>query len=216
MFNNGWDDILADVLESNEFKSFLNEIYNDYENHTVFPPKDQLFEAFNLTDYKDVKLVILGQDPYYQEGQANGLAFSVNKGVKLPPSLRNIFKEIERDLNISNTNGDLSPWARQGVFLLNTILTSRQGQANYYKNTYWEKFTDIVINRISQKGNLVFLLFGRQAQDKKKLIEANNIILETSHPSPLGAYRGFNQSGIFSKANEELEKLGKDKIDWRT
>ena len=216
MFNNGWDHILADVLESKEFKSFLNEIYTDYNNHTVYPPKDQLFKAFNLTDYKDVKLVILGQDPYYQEGQANGLAFSVNRGVKLPPSLRNIFKEIERDLNISNTNGDLTNWAKQGVFLLNTILTSRQGQANYYKNTYWEKFTDIVINRISKKSNVVFLLFGRQAQDKKKLIEANNIILETSHPSPLGAYRGFNQSGIFSKANEKLEKLGKDKIDWRT
>lgn len=216
MFNNGWNHILADILESNEFKSFLNEIYNDYDNHTVYPPKDQLFEAFKLTDYRDVKLVILGQDPYYQEGQANGLAFSVNEGVKIPPSLRNIFKEIERDLSISNTNGDLTSWAEQGVFLLNTILTSRQGQANYYKNTYWEKFTDIVINRISKKGNVVFLLFGRQAQDKKILIEANNIILETSHPSPLGAYRGFAQSSIFSKANEELEKLGKDKIDWRT
>lgn len=216
MLNNNWDIVLSDVINSEKFNTFYNSIKEEYKREIIFPKFDDIFKAFDLTDYNDVKVVILGQDPYHGENQANGLAFSVNPEIKLPPSLRNIFMEIENDLGILNTNGDLSNWAKQGVFLLNSVLTVKKSTPGSFTNTYWEEFTDIVINRLSKRGNIVFLLWGKYAQSKEKVIEDGNFIITTSHPSPFSVYRGFRGSKIFSKTNEILKSIGSEEIDWRT
>ncbi|MFL8951491.1 uracil-DNA glycosylase [Helcococcus kunzii] len=216
MIGNEWDIVLKDIFDSEEFNIFMNNIYTDYENFDVYPKREDIFKAFELTDYSDVKIVILGQDPYHQRGQANGLAFSVNKGVKMPPSLRNIFKEIKEDLGIVNTNTDLTNWANQGILLLNTVLTVKDSKPKSYANTYWNKFTDKVISRVSKKGNIIFLLWGNDAINKSRLICENNYILTSTHPSPLSAYRGFLGCRHFSKANNILVDLNKDIIDWST
>lgn len=216
MIGNEWDIVLKDIFDSEEFNIFMNNMYMDYENFDVYPKREDIFKAFELTDYSDVKIVILGQDPYHQRGQANGLAFSVNKGVKMPPSLRNIFKEIKEDLGIVNTNMDLTNWANQGILLLNTVLTVKDSKPKSYANTYWNKFTDKVISRVSEKGNIIFLLWGNDAINKSRLICENNYILTSTHPSPLSAYRGFLGCRHFSKANNILVDLNKDIIDWST
>lgn len=216
MFKNNWDIVLKDIINDEEFITFYNSIISDYDNFDIYPERQNIFKALEYTDFEDVKVVILGQDPYYKKGQANGLAFSVNEGVKLPPSLRNIFEEINRDLGINNTSGDLSNWAKQGVLLLNTVLTVKDSNPRSYSNTYWNKFTDAIIERVSNKENIVFLLWGSYAIKKTKIINNNNFILTSSHPSPLSAYRGFKGCGHFSKTNSILKELGKDTIDWRT
>jgi len=216
MIGNSWDQILKEVFNSEEFISFMNSIYGDYENFDIYPVKENIFKAFELTDYSEVKVVILGQDPYHQKGQANGLAFSVENGVKIPPSLRNIFKEVNNDLGITNINTDLSKWAKQGVLLLNTVLTVKDSKPKSYANTFWNKFTDEVISKVSEKGNVIFLLWGNDAINKSKLINDNNFILTSTHPSPLSAYRGFLGCKHFSKTNDILKELNKDIIDWST
>ncbi len=216
MLNNNWDIVLNDVINSEKFNIFYTLIKEEYKKENIFPKFEEIFKAFELTDFNEVKVVILGQDPYHGENQANGLAFSVNSDIKLPPSLRNVFLEIEHDLGIINTNGNLSNWARQGVFLLNSILTVKKAKPGSYANTYWEEFTDIVINRLSKRGNIVFLLWGKYAQSKEKIIEDGNYIISTSHPSPFSVYRGFRGSNIFSKTNEILSSIESEEIDWRT
>lgn len=215
MKSSKWYLALKDLIDSDEFQTFYQSILEDYDKFDVFPPKDQIFSAFKITDFDDVKVVILGQDPYHDYGQANGLAFSVNSGVKLPPSLRNIFKEIYEDLGVENKDGDLTSWANQGVLLLNTSLTVIAHQPRSYANTYWNYFTDEVIKRISKKGNIIFLLWGNDAKKKAKLIEDGNFILTTSHPSPLSVYRGFSGSRIFSETNRILQSIGKEVITWK-
>ena len=175
-----------------------------------------MFNAFKLTDFKDIKVVILGQDPYHGEKEAMGLSFSVRRGVRTPPSLRNIFKELKDDLNIDRCDTDLSDWAKQGVFLLNTVLTVEKDKANSHKEVGWEIFTDYVIKEINDKlNNVVFILWGRQARVKKRIItNPNNYIIESAHPSPLSAYNGFFGSKPFSKTNNYLKKHNKTEINW--
>lgn len=216
MLNNNWDIVLSDIINSEKFNIFFNSIKEEYKKESIFPRFEDIFKAFKLTDYDDVKVVILGQDPYHGENQANGLAFSVESGQTLPPSLRNIFKEINNDFGIVNTNGDLSYWAKQGVFLLNSVLTVKKSKPGSFANTYWEEFTDIVINRISKRKNIVFLLWGKYAQSKESVIEDGNYIIKTSHPSPFSVYRGFRDSNIFSETNKILKNIGSEEIDWRT
>ena len=187
-------------------------------SHTVFPPKRLIFHALELTPPQAVKAVIIGQDPYHGDGQAHGLAFSVSPGVKFPPSLRNIFKELQNDLGHEIPfSGDLSPWAHQGVLLLNTHLTVRRSEAGSHTYLGWESFTDLIIQRLSDtQQNLVFILWGRHAKDKATFIDASrHFILESAHPSPLSAHNGFWNTKPFSKTNAYLEENEKAPIDWR-
>lgn len=185
-------------------------------NSIVYPREDEVFKAFDLVAFKDVKVVILGQDPYHQVGQAMGLSFSVNKGVKLPKSLFNIYKELYNDLGINNTDGDLTGWANQGVLLLNSLLTVEDSKPLSHKKMGWEILTDRVIEELGNRSDpVVFILWGNNAKKKRKLIKNHHFFIESSHPSPLGAYRGFVGSKPFSKANDYLKKRGKKPIDWR-
>lgn len=200
--------------------ALLNQFLKEqYQSHTCYPPKHQIFNAFNLCVLKTLKVVIIGQDPYHGMGQANGLAFSVNKGMSHPPSLKNIFKALESDLKIPYPkNGDLSSWASQGVLLLNATLTVRAGEAGSHQKKGWEEFTNYLIKTIStESSNIVFMLWGGFARQKLKLIDAKkHLILESGHPSPLSANRGYwfgNQH--FSKCNAFLKSKHKTPIDWR-
>ena len=215
MFNNSWDLILQDEMKKSYFKYIKEFIKEERLIKTIYPSANDLFNAFKLTDFKDIKVVILGQDPYHGEKEAMGLSFSVRRGVRTPPSLRNIFKELKDDLNITRTDTDLSDWAKQGVFLLNTVLTVEKDKANSHKEIGWEIFTDYVISQIDEKlDNVVFILWGRQARDKKKIMSnKNNYIIESAHPSPLSAYHGFFGSKPFSKTNNYLEEHNKKKIN---
>ena len=198
-----------------QLKQYVDE---EYENHTVYPPKNRIFHCFNFKDYDEVKVVIIGQDPYHEEHQANGLAFSVSKGVKIPPSLVNIYKEAHEDVGIDiPSHGDLSSWANQGVLLLNTVLTVRAHEANSHKLKGWEKFTDHIIEVLNEREKpLVFILWGKQAIDKEKMIDTNkHCVIKSVHPSPLSAYRGFFGSKPFSKTNAFLLSKGIEPIDWR-
>lgn len=197
-----------------ELKAFLVE---EKKNHTIFPQGRHIFNAFNSTPFDAVKAVILGQDPYHGAGQAHGLSFSVQHGVKLPPSLQNIFKELVEDMGCSYPNsGDLSGWAKQGVLLLNTLLSVRQGEPFSHKDHGWERFTDEVIRSISGgREKVVFILWGAPAQKKASLIDATkHLILKAPHPSPLSSYRGFFGSKPFSKTNEYLVQHGVEPIEW--
>ena len=216
MFNNSRDLILQDEMKKSYFKHIKEFIKEERLIKTIYPSANDLFNAFKLTDFKDIKVVILGQDPYHGEKEAMGLSFSVRRGVRTPPSLRNIFKELKDDLNITRTDTDLSDWAKQGVFLLNTVLTVEKDKANSHKEIGWEIFTDYVISQIDEKlDNVVFILWGRQARDKKKIMSnKNNYIIESAHPSPLSAYHGFFGSKPFSKTNNYLEEHNKKKINW--
>lgn len=208
MFHNSWDEVLHDEMQKSYFKYIKEYVKEERLSKTIFPPAQDLFNAFKLTDFKDIKVVILGQDPYHGEKEAMGLSFSVRRGVRTPPSLRNIFKELHDDLGIDRTDTDLSDWAKQGVFLLNTVLTVEKDKANSHKDIGWEIFTDYVIKQINDRqDNVVFILWGRQARDKKRMItNPNHYVIESAHPSPLSAYNGFFGSKPFSKANDYLKK----------
>lgn len=190
----------------------------EYASKTIYPPHNQIYHAFNFVDYDAVKVVIIGQDPYHEPHQANGLAFSVNKGVRLPPSLQNIYKEAHEDVGIPYPrHGDLSRWAAQGVLLLNTVLTVEQGRANSHKGRGWEIFTDHIIAIMNEREKpLVFILWGAQARQKAQMIDTTkHCIITSAHPSPLSANRGFFGSRPFSRANAFLESVGETPIDWR-
>ena len=220
MFNlqNDWNEVLSEVLSSNkmiELEKFLEE---EYENNVIYPVKENIFTALNLTSYKDVKVVIIGQDPYHEPGQAHGLAFSVLEGIKLPPSLKNIYKEIENDLNIiMSGSGNLTPWAKQGVLLLNNVLTVKAHEANSHKGKGWEYFTDKIVEILNEREEMIiFVFWGNNAKSKQKLItNKNHIVLTAPHPSPLSAYHGFFGCGHFSKINEILTNNNKKEIEWK-
>ncbi len=216
MFHNGWDEVLNDEMQKSYFKYIREFIKEERLSKTIYPPAKDLFNAFKLTDFNDIKVVILGQDPYHGEKEAMGLSFSVRRGVRTPPSLRNIFKELHDDLGITRTDTDLSDWAKQGVFLLNTVLTVEKDKANSHKDIGWEIFTDFVIKQINDRlNNVVFILWGRQARDKKRIItNKTHYIIESAHPSPLSAYNGFFGSRPFSKTNNYLKEHNKKEINF--
>ena len=216
MFHNSWDLVLQKEMKKSYFRYIKEFIKEERLSKTIYPPANDLFNAFKLTDFKDIKVVILGQDPYHGEKEAMGLSFSVRRGVRTPPSLRNIFKELKDDIGVEREDTDLSSLAKQGVFLLNTVLTVEKDKANSHKDIGWEIFTDFVIKQINEKLNhVVFILWGRSARDKKKLItNPSHYIIESAHPSPLSAYNGFFGSKPFSKTNEYLIKVGKTPIDF--
>lgn len=212
-----WKSQLKDEFEKPYFKVLTHFVKDEYNSKTIYPPSKLIFNAFNITPFNEVKVVIVGQDPYHQPGQAHGLCFSVNDGVKIPPSLVNIYKEINCDLGISvPTSGNLERWAKQGVLLLNATLTVRAGQAGSHQGKGWEQFTDRVIDLISMYQNdIVFMLWGAYAQKKGATIDQKrHLILKSPHPSPLSAHRGFFGNNHFSRANEYLITKGKSPIDW--
>lgn len=216
-FGNDWDTIMAEEMEKDYYLDLRRLLLEEYAHQRIFPEAHNIFRAMRLTSFGDTKVVILGQDPYHGEGQAQGLSFSVPKGMKLPPSLVNIYKELEDDLGIKRADGDLTPWAKQGVLLLNTTLTVRSGQPLSHGKIGWEIFTDKVIECIGNKKEpVVFILWGAHARGKKRLIHNHeHLILESPHPSPLSAYRGFFGCKCFSKTNDYLRKRGVAPIDWR-
>ena len=214
-----WKDLLDKEFNKDYFKELISFVKNEYSSSVCYPKGSEIFSAFDNCPINKLKVVIIGQDPYHGAGQANGLCFSVNKGIMHPPSLINIFKELEPDLNlsISDRNGDLSKWSKQGVMLLNATLTVKKGLAGSHQNKGWEIFTDRVIEIISDEtNNTVFLLWGSFARQKKKLIDLNkHKILESGHPSPLSANRGlWFGNKHFSQCNEYLKNIGKKEIDW--
>tara|TARA_B100000609_G_C17217725_1_gene437748 strand:+ start:2949 stop:3620 length:672 start_codon:yes stop_codon:yes gene_type:complete len=212
-----WHKLLNKEFNKKYFSDLREKVRQSYTNSKVFPPAKLIFNAFNLTSVPNTKVIILGQDPYFNEGQAHGLSFSVPNGVIIPPSLLNIYKEIESDLGKSiPNNGFLGRWANQGVLLLNTVLTVESGKPNSHKSFGWEQFTESVIKRISlKKSNLVFMLWGGNAHKKEHLINSNNhLILKSPHPSPLSAYRGFFGCKHFSKCNKYLKKNNIKEIIW--
>ncbi|MEG1982066.1 MAG: uracil-DNA glycosylase [Clostridia bacterium] len=214
--NNNWDSLLQNEINKPYFKKLDLFIEQEYLNFEIFPPKKDIFKALTLTDFNDVNVVILGQDPYHKKGVANGLCFSVNKEMPIPPSLKNIYKEIENDVHTHHLNGDLTYLANQGVLLLNTVLTVRNKVAGSHQNVGWEIFTNEIISLLnSKKSPIVFLLWGNFAISKKELI-TNPIhsILTAAHPSPLSAYRGFFGCKHFSKTNILLKSASKDCIKW--
>ena len=213
---NSWDNILKADFESENYKQLREFLKEEYSHHVIYPNMYDIFSALKVTPYEKVKVVILGQDPYHGPGQPHGMSFSVKPGVDTPPSLVNIFKEIESDLGIKNTSPYLMPWAEQGVLLLNIVLTVRSGLANSHKGRGWEQLTDSIIRHLNERNEpIVFMLWGGNARSKKALItNPNHLILETVHPSPLSAYSGFFGNGHFVKCNEQLEKWGKTPINW--
>ncbi len=213
-----WKKVLQKEFDEKYFGNLIEFIKSEYQKTTVYPPAKFIFNAFNLTPFDEVNVVILGQDPYHGPNQANGLAFSVNDKIPTPPSLVNIYKEIESDLGVKtkNTNGNLENWARQGVLMLNATLTVRAAQAGSHQNKGWENFTDAVVKILSeQKENLVFILWGSYAQKKGSVIDENrHLVIKSSHPSPLSAYAGFFGSKPFSQTNSYLIFTGKEPIEW--
>ena len=217
-FGNNWDSILENEFKQEYYLNLREFLKSEYSTKTVFPPMHDIYNAFKTTDYDDVKVVILGQDPYHEPGQAHGMAFSVKPGVATPPSLQNMYKELQDCLGcyIPN-NGYLVKWAEQGVLLLNTTLTVRSGQANSHSNAGWQILTDNVIRKLNDREDpVIFILWGANARRKTEFIDkSRHFVLEAPHPSPLSAYRGFFGCGHFKKANEILTSLGKDTIDWQ-
>lgn len=213
-----WEKALKGEFSKDYYKKLFVKIQEEYQTRTIYPPADDIFNAFHFTPLEEVKVVILGQDPYHEPGQAHGLCFSVKPQVPIPPSLVNIYKELEDDLGcyIPN-NGYLEKWARQGVLMLNTVLTVRAHQANSHKDLGWEQFTDAAIRVLAEQDRpMVFVLWGKPAQRKKEMIHnPKHLILESPHPSPLSAYRGFFGSRPFSRINAYLEKNGMEPIDWQ-
>lgn len=213
-----WAKALAGEFRKPYYKKLFEKVGEEYRTHRVYPPADEIFNAFHFTPLEQVKAVILGQDPYHGEGQAQGLCFSVRPGVEIPPSLINIYKELEDDLGcyIPN-NGCLEKWARQGVLLLNTVLTVRAHQANSHRDIGWEEFTDAAIRVLAEQDRpMVFILWGRPAQQKKAMIHNPvHLVLEAPHPSPLSAFRGFFGSRPFSQTNAYLTRNGLSPIDWQ-
>lgn len=215
---NDWDGIIGDEFKREYYLKLREFLKQEYKSYKIHPDMYDIFNALKWTGYKDTKVVILGQDPYHEEGQAHGLAFSVQKGVKIPPSLLNMYKELHNELGcyIPN-NGYLEKWAKQGVLLLNASLTVRDGLANSHRNKGWEIFTDAVVERLNRRDDaVIFLLWGANAKEKQKLItNPQHKILTSVHPSPLSASRGFFGCGHFKTANRLLTELGKEPIDWQ-
>jgi uracil-DNA glycosylase len=214
-----WQTVLSDEIEKSYFQDLIEDVNQEYQNSTCFPPKDLIFSAFNNCTLEDLKVVIIGQDPYHGEGEANGLCFSVNNSVKIPPSLRNIFREMNTDLEsiFFPTTGNLEAWAKQGVLLLNASLTVRKDNPNSHKHLKWNLFTDAVIQKISEeKENVVFMLWGSFAQKKgAKIDRKKHLVLESGHPSPMSANQGkWFGNKHFSQANEYLKKNNLGIIDW--
>lgn len=211
-----WNKFLEEESNKEYYIKLMDFVENERVDHDIYPPKELVLKAFE-GDYDAVKVVILGQDPYHQKGQAMGLSFSVMPGFPLPKSLINIFKELESDLGIQRSNGDLTDWADQGVFLLNALLTVRDSEPASHKKQGWEMFTDSAISYLSKREKpIIFILWGRWAEGKMSLIADHHICLVSAHPSPLGAYRGFWGSRPFSKANDILVELGETPINWGT
>ena len=215
---NSWDDVLAGEFEKEYYLELREFLKSEYSTHQVYPPMEHIFRALKETPYDKVKAVILGQDPYHEPGQAQGLCFSVPEGVKQPPSLVNIFKEMQADLGVRPpSHGNLLSWAHQGVLLLNAVLTVREHEANSHKNKGWEQFTDRVISLLNDREDpVVFILWGANAKAKASLITNDrHCILTGAHPSPLSAHNGFWGGRYFSRANEFLEEQGREPINWR-
>jgi uracil-DNA glycosylase len=214
----GWKKALEEEFGKEYFKGLTDFVKEEYKKGKVYPAPKDIFKAFELTPFDEVKVVILGQDPYHGAGQAIGLSFAVNEGVRLPPSLQNIFKELESDLGepVTNKSGDLSRWAKQGVLLLNATLTVRAGAANSHQGKGWELFTDAAIKALSDKReHLVFILWGNYARQKGAHIDrSKHLVIESTHPSPFAAAHGFFGSKPFSKTNEYLKQHGEKPIDW--
>lgn len=218
ILSNDWGQLLEGERDKVYYQKLRNYLIEEYKTNIIYPKATDIFNALKYTPYKDVKVVILGQDPYHGPNQSHGLAFSVKPNVRIPPSLRNMYKELKDDLDcyIPN-NGYLKKWAEQGVLLLNTSLTVRAGEANSHRNKGWEIFTDHIIKLLNKREDpVVFILWGNNARSKKKLItNKQHYIIESVHPSPLSASRGFFGSKPFSKTNEFLKKIGKETIDWQ-
>ncbi len=214
----GWDEVLKDQFASEDYQKLRAFLKEEYQNYTVYPDMFDIYNALKLTPFNEVKVVILGQDPYHNPGQAHGLSFSVQRGIAPPPSLINIYKEMKADLGIENPKdyGCLEYWAKQGVLLLNTVLTVRAGAANSHRGHHWEELTDAIIKRLSSREKpAVFLLWGSPARKKKALIDTDkNLVLECAHPSPLSASAGFFGCRHFSKTNAFLTSHGMSPIDW--
>ena len=216
-FNNEWDEILSDLFSTEKYSEIREFLKKEYTENTIYPDMYNIFRCFKETPYNNVKAVILGQDPYHEEGQAQGLSFSVPNGVKFPPSLVNIFKELKSDLGYdAPKSGDLLKWAKEGVLLLNTTLTVRKGLANSHKDCGWQWFTDEVIKKLNERETpIVFILWGANARSKKKFINTKkHFIVESAHPSPLSCYNGFWNSKPFSKTNEFLKSVNISQINW--
>ena len=216
MTNNYWDVVLKEEYEKNYFKNIAMFINKEYKEKIVYPPKRDILRALKLTDYNDIKVVILGQDPYHGENEANGLSFSVNEGIKLPPSLKNIYKELYDDLGITKTTGDLTSWANQGVLLLNSVLTVLKDTPTSHSKIGWQEYTDAIIKKLNEREKpIVFILWGNYARSKKNLItNKRHYIIESPHPSPFSANSGFFGSRPFSKTNEFLKKNNIKEIEW--
>lgn len=213
-----WLDVLKDEFDKQYFKELKEFLLEEKSKFNVYPPGGSIFNAFNLTPFNNVRVVLLGQDPYHGPGQAHGLCFSVPRGIAAPPSLVNVFKEVERDLGIPvPSHGNLEKWAHQGVLLLNATLTVRANQPGSHQRKGWETFTNAAISKLSEKRvGLVFLLWGKFAQEKEAIIDTNrHYVLKAAHPSPYSAYNGFFGCRHFSKTNEILTKHGLDEIDWK-
>ena len=216
MIGNDWDRVLKDEYNKEYFLKIKDKVREEYNNKVIFPPAKDVFKAFRMTSYKDTKVVILGQDPYHGLGEANGLCFSVNEGIKMPPSLNNIYKELYDDLGIKRTTTDLSDWAKSGVLLLNSVLTVEKDKPASHKMIGWEEFTDNVIMKLNEKEEpVVFILWGNFAKGKAKYItNPKHLVISSSHPSPFSVHYGFFGSKPFSKANEFLKKNGLNEIEW--
>lgn len=214
---NDWDIMLQDEFDRPYFKRLENFLTEERARYEIYPPQEDVFNALRYSSFQDTKVVILGQDPYHEPGQAHGLCFSVNKGVTIPPSLVNVYKEIENDLGIKMPgHGYLADWAKQGVLLLNTVLTVRRGQANSHKGKGWEIFTDRIVEILNQRQKpMVFILWGANAKSKTELItNKEHMVITGAHPSPLSAWKGFFGGRYFSKANRYLEITGQEPVDW--
>ncbi len=214
---NDWDEVLAPVFESNEYHALHEFLKKEYQTKRIFPDMYHIFTAFKLTPFAKTKVVILGQDPYHNPGQATGMSFAVMPGVKLPPSLQNIYKELYDDVGcVPVQHGYLKKWADQGVLLLNAVLTVPYGHANGHQGKGWEQVTDAAIKVLSDRGQVVFILWGKYAQNKIALIDQEkNYVIKSAHPSPFSADRGFFGSRPFSRCNEALKKFGETPIDWQ-
>jgi uracil-DNA glycosylase len=214
--NNDWDQVLVGEFEKEYYTKLREFLKQEYSSHIIYPNMHDIFNALKMTPYSQVKVVILGQDPYHQPGQAHGLCFSVKPGVDKPPSLVNIFKEMQSDLGIEPPiDGNLEQWARNGVLLLNTVLTVRQGEANSHKGKGWEQFTDRVIVSLNEREKpMVFILWGANAQAKEAMItNPNHLVIKSAHPSPLSAHKGFWGGSYFSKTNQFLSQFG-EPVNW--
>ncbi len=217
MIGNDWDNVLKDIIDTSYFKDLMAYVNKEYEEKTIYPPKEDLFNALKQTSFKDTKVLIMGQDPYHGEGEAHGLSFSVKDGVKLPPSLKNIYKELESDLGYPPvTSGNLINWAKEGVLLLNSTLTVIKDTPNSHSKIGWDKFTDYIVKKLNEKEEpVIFILWGNFARSKKEFItNPKHLVIESAHPSPFSARNGFFGSKPFSKTNEFLKKNNIKEINW--